>query len=115
MAAKKTAAKKTTATAAKKSSSKKASASAAASKELTPAQLRRKVNEQIAARAKREQAQLRAFERVSPRVLNTVTALQAKGKQPQMTAYAGTRVLVARSTVTQELIVELTEVANSMG
>src|SRR4051812_16567149 len=75
----------------------------------------REANRRIAGREAREKARVEAFEKASPRILNTVTALQANGKQPGPTAYAGTRILVARSAVTQELIIELTEVANSLG
>ncbi|MFL6159822.1 MAG: hypothetical protein ACJ72D_27355, partial [Marmoricola sp.] len=81
----------------------------------TQAELQRLANKRIAAREARERARMEAFERTSPRILNTVTALQANGKQPEPTAYAGTRVLLARSAVSQELIIELTEVANSLG
>src|SRR5689334_9897162 len=112
--ASKTAAKKTPA---KKAAAKKTAASRKATdpKPPTAAEVQRAVDKLLAEQERRERARIEAFEKASPRVLNTVTALQANGKQPLPTAYAGTRVLVARSAVTQELIIELTTVANSLG
>src|SRR5690348_1342750 len=104
--------------AAKKTSKKAAAKTAAAKKtgkKKTVAQLEAELNKRFLERERHEKARIKAFEEASPRLLNTITAVQADGKQPQPTAYAGTRVLVARSAVDQDLIDDLTEIADKLG